>query len=238
MRYTVAVARRHAGRVLPCGVVLPRAGRGAEGAPPALGGHTNVVSRIAITADGKLLATASHETVKLWDLATGKEIANFTGHGDAAFTPDGQTLATGGYEGPLKLWNLTTHNEIAAIEFDYHVRRLAFTPDGKTLITAGEGPIKLFDAATGKERATLKLVMAKNNANLVLNLAVTADGTTLATGHADGTIKLWDLGTEQDRPFPQGARSCSTGRSPRWRIAATAKRWPADSATGPSNSGT
>jgi WD40 repeat protein len=170
-----------------------------------LGGHTKVVSRLAVTADGKFLATASYDqTVKLWDLATGKEIATFAGHGDAVFTPDGKTLATGGYEGPLKLWNLTTRQEIAAIGFDYHVRRLAFTPDGKTLITAGEGPIKLFDAATGKERATLKLVMAKNNANLVLDLAVTADGTTLATAHADGTIKLWDLGTGQDRPFPPG----------------------------------
>src|SRR6185295_96355 len=64
---------------------------------------------------------------------------------------------------------------------------------------------KLFDAATGKERTTWRLVMAKNNANLVLDLAVTADGKTLATGHADGTIKLWDVGTGQDRVFPPGA---------------------------------
>jgi WD40 repeat protein len=168
-----------------------------------LGGHTKVVSRLAVTADGQLLATASYDqTVKLWDLATGKEIAAFAGQGDVAFSPDGKALVTGGGEGPIKVWNLTTRQEIAAIELDYRVRRLRFTPDGQTLITAGEGPIKLFDAATGKERTTLKLVMAKNNTNLVLDMAMTADGKTLATGHADGTIKLWDLGTGQDRAFP------------------------------------
>jgi WD40 repeat protein len=171
----------------------------------ALGGHTKVVSRLAVTADSKLLATASYDqTVKLWNLATGKETAAFAGRGDVAFTPDGKTLATGGYEGPLTLRALTTRKEIAAITFDYHVLRLAFTPDSKTLITAGEGPIKLFDAATGKARTTLKLVMTKNNANLVLDLAVTADGKTLATGHADGTINLWDLGTGESQAFPPG----------------------------------
>jgi hypothetical protein len=58
-----------------------------------LGGHTKVVLRLAVTGDGKLLATASYDqTVELWDLATGKERAAFEGHGDAAFTPDGKTL--------------------------------------------------------------------------------------------------------------------------------------------------
>lgn len=46
--------------------------------------------------------------------------------------------------------------------------------------------------------------MAKKNANLVMHSAVTPDGKTLATGHADGTLKLWDIGTGEDRAFPPG----------------------------------
>src|SRR6516165_1809091 len=65
------------------------------------GGHTAVVSSVAVTRDGKTLASGSYDTtIKLWDLATGKEIASLRGHTAAvysvAFAPDGKTLASGG----------------------------------------------------------------------------------------------------------------------------------------------
>jgi WD40 repeat protein len=110
---------------------------------------------------------------------------------------------------------VTTRKEVAHIKHDYHVKRVAFTPDGKSVISAGEGPIKRFDVKTGQEQATLKLVMEKNNANLVLSMALTTDGKTLCTGHGDGTIKLWDLGTGEPRAFP------SADKKPQHREAAS-----------------
>ena len=150
----------------------------------SFGGHTAVVSSVAVTADGKKLASGSYDTtIKLWDLATGKEIASLRGHTAAvysvAFAPDGKTLASGGHDDTARLWDAATGREIATLKHAYHVKRVVFTPDGKTLISAGEGPIKLWDVATAKERATLDLVMEKANANLVLSMAVAADGKVL-----------------------------------------------------------
>lgn len=165
----------------------------------SLGGHANVVSTVAITRDSKTLATGSRDQVKLWDLTTGKEIAVVHGNSPVAFSPDGMTLASGAGDDAVRLWDVATRREIATVPHGYRVHRAVFTPDGKTLITAGEGPVKLLDAATGKERATLKLVMDRDNANLVLGMALSADGQVLCTGHGDGSVKLWDLVSARER---------------------------------------
>jgi uncharacterized protein (TIGR03067 family) len=169
----------------------------------SFGGHNAVVSSVAITADGKTLASGSYDTtIKLWDLATGKETTPLRGHTagvySIAFAPDGKTLASGSHDDTARLWDVASGKEIAILKHAYHVKRVVFTPDGKTLITAGEGPIKLWDVATAAERAILDLVMQKANANLVLSMAVTPDGKVLCTGHGDGNLKLWDLTTRKE----------------------------------------
>src|SRR5258708_198600 len=126
----------------------------------SLGGHSAVVSSIALTADGRTLASGSYDaTIKLWDLSALKETATLRGHTagvySVAFAPDGKTLASGSHDDTARLWDVATGREIAAIKYGYHVKRVAFTPDGKTLIPAGEGPIKLWDVTTAKETATL-----------------------------------------------------------------------------------
>jgi WD40 repeat protein len=162
------------------------------------GGHRAVVASIALTADGRTLASASYDaTIKLWDLPALNETATLRGHTagvySVAFAPDGKTLASGSHDDTARLWDVATGREIAAIKHGYHVKRIAFAPDGKTLISAGEGPIKVWDVNTAKERATFDLVMEKANANLVQCMVVSPDGHLLCTGHGDGNLMLWDL---------------------------------------------
>jgi len=70
-----------------------------------LRGHSDVVSGVAFSPDGKRLATASNNA-KVWDAESGKELLTQRGHDDVvldvAFSPDGKRLATAGYDRTAK----------------------------------------------------------------------------------------------------------------------------------------
>ncbi len=76
-------------------------------------GHPGGVTEIAITPDGRHVASAGRQgTVKLWDIASGSLIRSYEGHRDEiyciAITPDGRGLVSGSRDNSIKLWNLET----------------------------------------------------------------------------------------------------------------------------------
>ncbi len=113
---------------------------------------------VAFAPDGKILASGSWDhTVKLWDMATGREIHTLSGHtswvNSVAFAPDGKTLASGSLDYTAKLWDVATGKEIGTLSgHTASVFSVAFAPDGKTLASGSwDHTVKLWDLTIGRK---------------------------------------------------------------------------------------
>mgnify|MGYP003587711729 CR=1 FL=1 len=168
-------------------------------------GHHYDISSIAFSPDAKFIVSGSNDgAIKLWDIASGKEIKTFgVGNLQAhsiAFSPNGKTIASGGantdpfikYSG-IKLWDITSGKEIKTFTFDAKISSLetiAFSPDGKTIASGSRyGAIKLWDIASGREIKTFGI----DGNDSVLKIAFSPDGKTIASRGYGHEIFIWDI---------------------------------------------
>ena len=165
-----------------------------------INGHVSFINYLLISPDGQTLASASADkTIKLWNLATGKEIHTLTGHSSfvnyLAISPDGQILASASADKAIKLWNLATGQEIRTLTgHSSFVNYLAISRDGQILVSASaDKTIKLWNLATGKELRTIS-----GHSNYIDYFAISSDWQTIATGSADNKIKIWNLVTGKE----------------------------------------
>ena len=115
---------------------------------------------------------------------------------DVAFSPDGTQLAVASSIG-IWLYDAQTLHETTLLTGLTWVNSVVFSPDGGTLAGgSADGTIRLWDAATGESRRTLK-----GHASDVRSVAFNADGTTLVSGGGweDNTVRLWNTGTGELR---------------------------------------
>jgi WD40 repeat protein len=159
----------------------------------------------ALSPDGKVLATGTNQ-VRLWDAASGKEIASLKGRPNfidaVVFSADGRRLACSGSRNTVTLWDVPARKELTPLEgHTKPVMGLAFTSDGKTLASASaDRTIKLWNLETNKERRTLT-----GHADPLSSVAFSPDGTLLVSGAGAirfdggrlGEVKLWDVATGQ-----------------------------------------
>jgi WD40 repeat protein len=186
--------------------------------------HGGPIWSVAFSPHGGLLAAATGKVpamaelaedsqpgeVWLWDLAGQKPRARtrLVGHEhgvvSVAFSPDGTTLATGGFDRAVKLWGVAAGREWATLQgHEGWVAAVAFSPDGAVLATGShDQTIRLWDAATGQPLALLR-----GHTGNVYTVAFSPDGSWLASGSLDGTVRVWDMDRALDGETGPGRRS-------------------------------
>ena len=170
---------------------------------------------VALNRNGTKVAAVGWREAKLWEVASGKELASFQHHVPVsgwvgpAFSRDLATMAASNYQ-EIDLWDTATGKEKATLsEHRGEVGCMVWSADDKTLIASStrsegkgfiwKGDVKLWDVASGKERATLPGPFGQ-----VLAMAPNTDGKTLALLdspdlEAEFDLKLVDLDTGRQR---------------------------------------
>jgi WD40 repeat protein len=169
------------------------------------------VNCLALSSDGKSVASGDTRHVTIWDATTGKLLHRFQAPGGVvslSFSPDGKSLASAGHTPIVHVWDPDTGRP--RYQFAGHqpaTTWVLFSPDGKTLATGGtDGVVRLGDAATGKEIRRLT-----GHTRAISALAFSADGKRLASGGFDGAVHLWEAATGKQVGGPVRHRSGVAG---------------------------
>lgn len=170
---------------------------------PQVAGHLDEAWSVAFSLDGKLMATGSDdETVKIWDLGTGQQLAELKGHAATvctlAFSPDGKTLATGSLDRTVKIWDVNTWELNHTLSEDVGaVRSLAWFADGKRIAISEytreseQLPhVLIWDVESQSVLHTLN-----GCTDCIHYIRISADQRLVVGGSNDHTVRIWNADT-------------------------------------------
>jgi WD40 repeat protein len=160
---------------------------------------------LRFSPEGKVLASASYNKVRLWEMATGKELYQLAGHKGhihaLTFFPGGRLLATEGggretdfspryrsFDRTNRIWDLISGRQLSVVDDKEAPFWRAFAPDERTYAATAMEDVLLCEAATGKPM--LRFTNPRTECEAV---AYSPDAERLAAGYHDGIGLVWDL---------------------------------------------
>ena len=163
-----------------------------------------MVLALGISADGKLMAAAGGRSARLWDVASGRQIATLD-HGDVvraiALHPDGRYFVTGGWDKTAQIWDLTDGARIARLQHEDGVEAMLFSPDGKYLVTTVSGLERRHAHCASiwqipDERALTRVCHAQEGP--IQAVAFATDGRRFATASLDRSVRIWETASGRE----------------------------------------
>ncbi|MFH0903255.1 MAG: protein kinase [Pseudomonadota bacterium] len=157
------------------------------------------VLSVAVSSDGILVgAAAENGSAYVLDGASSELRAELRGHrGEVAgivFGTDGRVI-TGGHDGTVRSWDLSSKAGTVLGNVGARVTRLAISLDGRLLgVSLDDGTVRLWDLATGRTNAVLR-----GHRSGVVAARFAPDGRLAATAGVDGTVRTWT--TASGRPY-------------------------------------
>ncbi len=170
------------------------------------GGHTAMVNELIFTPDGReLISAGDDKVIRIWDVETGelnRALRGQIGAGKegmifaAAFSPDGRTLAVGGYTAhdEIRLFDLASGEVLGVLKGHTNViLALAFSPDRRYLASgSGDKTVRIWDVTNlSLARIAKSEHVLKGHTDDVYGVAFTHDGKRVVSASYDNTLRLW-----------------------------------------------
>ena len=160
--------------------------------------HGNWVQTVTFSHDGQRLAVGGGSgdgpgAVKVWNVQERQVVVTLDGDPKnimtVTFSPDDRYLASSGWDGQLKVWDVSNWDLLRTIPHTGYYD-IAFSPDGKMLVSTNDGYVSLWWVEDGARIARLT-----GPTGWIHPVDFSRDGTSLAVGGEDGIVRIWHIDT-------------------------------------------
>ncbi|KAG5716196.1 hypothetical protein E4T56_gene10766 [Termitomyces sp. T112] len=159
-----------------------------------INGHTNQVTSVAFSPDGKSIVSGSFDqSVRVWEASSGAQLKKLNGHTDqvtsVAFSPDGKYIVSGSEDQSVRVWDVSSGAQLQKLNGHAGwVTSVAFSPDGKSIVSGSfDQSVRMWDALSGEQLQKLN-----GHTNWVTSAAFSPDGKSIVSGSFDQSVRVWD----------------------------------------------
>ena len=154
-------------------------------------GHSRAVQCVTALPHGRALSGSDDNTLRLWDLASGRCLRVLKGHArtvkHVAALPDGRALSASG-DKTLRLWDLASGECLRVLEgHSDWVSHVAALPDGRALSASADNTLRLWDPTRGD------CLAAFTGDDPMISLAVTQKGDIAVVGDHRGRVMVFEI---------------------------------------------